>query len=489
MKRTIITLLVAISWLIALQAQGQTSIINTPYPNAVKYLPPPPDTLSMAFAYDVHRYIVGMSLRDTERGQQARSDVGYGLSYVAARMRGCFGLDPSSSKYPALRQLMADAMNYVGQACSGPKSYYNRLRPFARFHDPLFSSESAASLAGSGSYPSAHSMMGWAGALVLSEVNPKLQDELFENGYEYGQSRIIVGAHWQSDVDAARMMTAATFARLHANEQYLAMVDHAQQVYDSVTHNVRPSALDQIHPYVRFLPEMPDSTGAAFASDVTLYYQNKQLRQGERGQQAHADADMSVDGIIGCFSSILGTTVNATRTPVIYDLLTTVVNHARDNCIELQRQHRRTPPYRRLGEPALSGTTSTEVSCYPSCHATVGWVAAMVMMDICPTHQNNILKRGREYGQSRVIAGTNWQSDVDAGQLLGGMIFANLMSDRALRNQLTAARNEFNAVSGLNAIQATVDDTPAAEFTLDGRCATTDSRGVIVSTNGKKQLR
>jgi acid phosphatase (class A) len=37
-----------------------------------------------------------------------------------------------------------------------------------------------------------------------------------------GISRVICNVHWQSDVDAGRMMGAAAVARLHADEDFLA---------------------------------------------------------------------------------------------------------------------------------------------------------------------------------------------------------------------------------------------------------------------------
>ena len=37
----------------------------------------------------------------------------------------------------------------------------------------------------------------------------------------YGESRVIVGAHWQSDVDAGRLAAAAAYSRMHTNERFL----------------------------------------------------------------------------------------------------------------------------------------------------------------------------------------------------------------------------------------------------------------------------
>ena len=110
-------------------------------------------------------------------------------------------------------------------------------------------------------------------------------------------------------------------------------------------------------------------------------------------------------------------------------------------------------------------------------------------MDICPTYQNTILKRGYDHGESRVIAGTNWQSDIEAGQLLGGMVFANMMSDPSMRALLTQAREEFNNISSISTVTVEAPDTLPTSYTLDGRIATPDSHGVIVSSDGKKIMR
>lgn len=489
MKR-MVTLLLSCLLIVGVSGQGLSSVMDMPYPTAVKYLPAPPDSLSMAFAYDVHQYMYHKGLRDSDRGQQALTDVGYGAMYIAERMSSVFGLLASSPSYPEIRDLLYTSMTYIGQSCGAAKSYYNRRRPFDRFNDPLFGPEKASSLRKQGSYPSAHSMFGWAGALILAEINPQVQDDLYDSGYEYGQSRLIIGAHWQSDVIASRLMTSANFARLHVSEAYLSAVDRVQAVYDSVTHNTRPTALDRLHPAVTFLPEMPDSTGAAYAYDVTAFYSGKFQRDDLLGQQAIADADMTVAGISNAFSSILGINISATGTPTIYRLLEAGITQATENSYILQSANHRRPPYERLRETPLNGTVnSSPISSYPSEHATVGWLSALLLMDICPSNQNTILKRGWDYGQSRVIAGANWQSDVEAGQLLGGMVFANMMSDPSMRSLLTAAREEFNTLSGIATVSSESPTKQSTSYTLDGRLAMPDSRGVIVSSNGEKIVR
>ena len=62
--------------------------------------------------------------------------------------------------------------------------------------------EQQEELSTNGSYPSGHTAIGWATALVLAEINPDRQNEILKRGFEMGQSRVICGYHFQSDVDA-----------------------------------------------------------------------------------------------------------------------------------------------------------------------------------------------------------------------------------------------------------------------------------------------
>ena len=74
-------------------------------------------------------------------------------------------------------------------------------------------------------------------ALLLIEINPAAQNALLKLGYEYGQSRVIVGAHWQSDVDAARLIGSSTYARLHTSQRFLQEMAAAQEEFLRLTHN------------------------------------------------------------------------------------------------------------------------------------------------------------------------------------------------------------------------------------------------------------
>ena len=91
--------------------------------------------------------------------------------------------------------------------------------------------EDEEELRNEGSYPSGHTVRGWGAALVLSTINPARQNEILTRGYEYGQSRVIAGFHYQSDVDAARMAASACYARMQNDKLFRKQMKRAQREF------------------------------------------------------------------------------------------------------------------------------------------------------------------------------------------------------------------------------------------------------------------
>jgi acid phosphatase (class A) len=95
-------------------------------------------------------------------------------------------------------------------------------------HEPTCTPAKEEGLAGNGSYPSGHTSIGWAWALILSEVSPSHTDAILARGRSYGESRLVCNVHWQSDVVQGRFMGASVVARLHANADFRADLDAAR---------------------------------------------------------------------------------------------------------------------------------------------------------------------------------------------------------------------------------------------------------------------
>ena len=230
MKKTL--LFFCFAWSISILAQDPQPYFTSPeMPNALHYLPGPPQQNEMRFAYDKSQYEWGKSVRHTPRGEKARLDAEYSIRRMAQIFSPVFGVEISATNTPQLWKLLTDATETADFACDSAKITYMRPRPYMVFNEPTLVPEDEEVLRKNGSYPSGHTTLGWSTALILCEINPAAQDAILKEGFEYGQSRVIAGFHWQSDVDAARVVTSAAFAKLHTSPAYLKQLKKAQKEF------------------------------------------------------------------------------------------------------------------------------------------------------------------------------------------------------------------------------------------------------------------
>ena len=200
--------------------------------NSLQLLPPPPAANSILFLNDKAQYDWGKLLRDTPRGDQAVRDARVGGNGVPMAFSEAFGIEISKEKTPEIHKLVINMREDAGDlATRHAKEHYMRVRPFSFFKENTCNPEQQQELSTNGSYPSGHTAIGWATALVLAEINPARQNEILERGYEMGQSRVICGYHFQSDVDAARLVASAVVARLHANEAFMKQLEKAKKEF------------------------------------------------------------------------------------------------------------------------------------------------------------------------------------------------------------------------------------------------------------------
>ncbi|GAA5628270.1 major phosphate-irrepressible acid phosphatase [Brucella sp. NBRC 12953] len=198
-------------------------------PNSLVLLGSPPAEGSAAMERDEAARETTIALRGKARWDQARTDADLQFPQPAKNFSCAMGVDISESKTPHTYRLMQRVLTDAGLSTYGIKNKYNRTRPFVVHNEGTCQPDEEDVLRHDGSYPSGHTAAGWAWALTLAEVNPKRADDLFKRGLSFGQSRVICNAHWQSDVDAGRIMGAATVAKLHSNPEFLADILAARQ--------------------------------------------------------------------------------------------------------------------------------------------------------------------------------------------------------------------------------------------------------------------
>lgn len=200
-------------------------------PNSAYVLPAPPDSGSVALYNDMDRYNWGKSLRNTERGDTAASDARVNGNGVPEAFSEAFGVVIDSHTPEILKLIIGMREDAGDLATRDAKVHYDRQRPFIFFAEETCNPEQQLELSGNGSYPSGHTSIGWATALVLAEINPERQNEILRRGYEMGQSRVICGYHYQSDVDAGRITGSMAVARLHADPAFQAQLARAKEEF------------------------------------------------------------------------------------------------------------------------------------------------------------------------------------------------------------------------------------------------------------------
>lgn len=200
--------------------------------NSFELLPPPPEANSIQFLYDKAQYDWGLLQRNTPRGDQAVQDARVDGNGVPMAFSEAFGIAITKENTPEIHKLVLNMREDAGDlATRHAKEYYMRVRPFSFFNQMTCNPEQQEELSTNGSYPSGHTAIGWATALVLAEINVDRQNEILKRGYEMGQSRVICGYHFQSDVDAARLVSSAVVARLHANDAFMAQLKKAKEEF------------------------------------------------------------------------------------------------------------------------------------------------------------------------------------------------------------------------------------------------------------------
>ena len=183
-------------------------------PRLVEIMPAPPAFDSPEFASDVVRYCWGkQQRRDSARVAMAIADAEW--------------------ESPEIWKLVETSLATTDPMRKEPKAAHQRLRPF-EYYDETMPSHEEPFLRGEGSFPSGHSLRGWTLTMLLAQIAPERAAAIYRRGREYCDSRVIVGAHWQSDVDAGRNYACVGYIALQNNEAFQKQMRKAKEEYRKV---------------------------------------------------------------------------------------------------------------------------------------------------------------------------------------------------------------------------------------------------------------
>ena len=248
----------------------------------------------------------------------------------------------------------------------------------------------------------------------------------------------------------------------------------------------------------KILPPFPAFESARFVADQSQHLWGKLMRQDEaRAAQAQNDAVYSMQTAIDAYSPLFGLEITKEGTPEIYSILQDVLASCDSIYSGAKAKFNRQRPYAYYDEGTLIPEKEEKhryEGSYPSGHTVFFWTSALLLSDICQSNEamEKLLARGYEFGQSRVIAGYHWQSDVDAGRMAGSVLYQLIRSHERFVEQLAKARAEFKEKAGgstnvTNTTRAAQQEGSARIYRIDGTPANDTAKGIVIA-NGKKVI-
>src|ERR1700692_4139115 len=181
----------------------------------VALLPPPPTPDSPTQQADLQAVL------DAQRSAHADGTLAHAVADVqqsCGRFSDALGDDLTSNGNSKLLDCLRRSA-HKGALISGPaKRYWKRTRPYAysaeveRLGDmapqstPTPGMDKAADEIAHSSYPSGHATFGTICAILLAEMVPEKRTALFARNRDYDHSRMVVGAHFPTDLEAGRIV-------------------------------------------------------------------------------------------------------------------------------------------------------------------------------------------------------------------------------------------------------------------------------------------
>lgn len=173
-----------------------------------------------------------------------------------------------------------------------------------------------------------------------------------------------------------------------------------------------------------------------------------ELHAAEVARTAGDEADARRDGDTKnatIFAVVLGPAFDLARLPATARLMA-LVRAAEKAVVDAGKdEFRRQRPYVVDTSLASCKRNDDPLSSYPSGHSAMAFSMGETLARLVPERAPALLARAARYGQSRIVCGQHFRSDVAAGQVLGALIVERLATKPPFRAALADARRELVA--------------------------------------------
>lgn len=165
-------------------------------------------------------------------------------------------------------------------------------------------------------------------------------------------------------------------------------------------------------------------------------------RTAERLAQARRD-DAAED--VTAFAEVLGPAFNLERLPATARLFADLRKEDSAAAKRAKAYFKRERPFHYDRTLDVCDDAHDVKNSYPSGHATMGYSAAAVLAQLAPGKAQAVLARAADYADSRLVCGVHYRADIDAGQVLGNVLVAKLLTKPAFVAEVDAAAAELRA--------------------------------------------
>lgn len=182
------------------------------------------------------------------------------------------------------------------------------------------------------------------------------------------------------------------------------------------------------------LPAPPAQGSKEQKDDEQKLFKFQSARKEADCKRAESEIEATLNGFFGPPNGPL-TTDHVTK---LDEFFKTLRNETAAFIGPLKDQYKRQRPYDYIKglDPCIKRETSGS---YPSGHAILTEVYALVLSDLFPDKSKEIKKRGEVIGEDRVMAGVHHPSDITSGRLMGKKIYESLKKSKTFQDAFQKA--------------------------------------------------
>jgi acid phosphatase (class A) len=189
-------------------------------------------------------------------------------------------------------------------------------------------------------------------------------------------------------------------------------------------------------------PPLPKSVRSEH--DRAIFLKTRSLQGSPRWAMAIGDIQTDSASMMRDFSCAVGLRLTPQMAPRLSELLSKASGDTAAQTNTAKVFFHRPRPFKIDPGPICEPAADVEKSFdYPSGHTTLGWTWALVLMELMPDRAQQVLARGRAFGESRIVCGVHNESAVEAGRISAEATLMAVRGTSDYRRDLAAAREEM----------------------------------------------